>query len=225
MRTTVVLIGIVLLSASAAAAKTHGKEARRITDATAVVQELRSTPDKEVPQDLWDRARCVAVIPGLKKAAFIVGGEYGKGLVSCRTNGKWSAPSFLELERGSWGAQIGAESVDLVLVVMNDHGMSHLLQNRVALGGEASVAAGPVGRDARAATDAQLRAEILSYSRAQGLFAGIDLAGGVIRPDQQSNKDLYGRALSAHDIVLGKGVRIPEAARPFVEALRHAGAD
>jgi SH3 domain-containing YSC84-like protein 1 len=223
MRTTIVLIGVVLLSASAATAKTNGKEQRRITEATAVVQELRSVPDKDVPQDLWDRARCVAVIPGLKKAAFIVGGEYGKGLISCRRNGSWSAPSFLELEKGSWGAQIGAESVDLVLLVMNDHGMSHLLQNRIALGGEASIAAGPVGRDAQAATDAQLKAEILSYSRSQGLFVGIDLAGGVIRPDEDSNKDLYGRALSAHDIVLGKDVRTPEAARSFVSALNHSG--
>jgi lipid-binding SYLF domain-containing protein len=158
--------------------------------------------------------------PGAEEGRIHARRRIRQGLVSCRTNGGWSAPSFLELEKGSWGAQIGAESVDLVLVVMNDSGMSHLLQNRVALGGEASVAAGPVGRDAGAATDAQLQSEILSYSRSQGLFAGIDLAGGVIRPDEQSNKDLYGRAVSAHDIVLGKDVHTPEAARSFVGALR-----
>jgi SH3 domain-containing YSC84-like protein 1 len=221
MRRTVAVSCIVLLTASAATAKVNKKEERRIVDATAVVQELRSTPDKDIPRDLWNRAECVAVIPGLKKAAFIVGGEYGRGLVSCRTHGKWGAPSFLSLEKGSWGAQLGAESVDLVLLVMNDNGMRHLLQDRVALGGEASVAAGPVGRDARATTDAQLKAEILSYSRAQGLFVGIDLAGGVIHPDTDSNKDLYGPALQARDIVLGEHVHAPTVVRSFVDALNH----
>jgi len=172
---------------------------------------------------LWDRAQCVAVIPGLKKAAFIVGGEYGRGVVSCRNNGQWSAPSFLELEKGTWGAQIGAESVDLVLIIMNEDGMRHVLQDKVALGDEVSVAAGPVGRDAQAATAAQLKAEILSYSRSQGLFAGVDLAGGVIRPDAGSNKDLYGHTVSAQDIVLGKSVHAPAAARVFIDALRHTG--
>jgi lipid-binding SYLF domain-containing protein len=212
---------VVLLTASAAMAKVNKKEERRIADATAVVQELRSTPDKDIPRDLWNRADCVAVIPGLKKAAFIVGGEYGRGLVSCRASGKWGAPSFLTLEKGTWGAQLGAESVDLVLLVMNDSGMRHLLQDRVALGGEASVAAGPVGRDAQATTDAQLKAEILSYSRAQGLFVGIDLAGGVIHPDAGSNQDVYGPGLKARDIVLGAHVHTPSVARTFVDALNH----
>src|SRR5262249_49446305 len=153
-----------------------------------------AVPDKDVPKDLWDRSQCVLVVPSLKKAAFIIGGEYGKGLMSCRTNGQWSAPIFMQVGKGSWGLQIGAQSIDLVLLVMNQSGMEKLLRNKVSLGAEASIAAGPVGRDARAATDAQMKAEILSYSRAQGLFAGINLSGGVVQSDNDDNQDLYGKS-------------------------------
>ena len=150
-------------------------------------------PDKDIPQDLWDKAKCVIVIPSLKKAAFGIGGEYGKGMMSCRHDAAWSAPVFMLLEKGSWGFQIGAESIDLVLLVMNERGMEKLLQDKVSLGADASVAAGPLGRTAQAATDAQMNAEIVSYSRAQGLFAGIDLSGGVLKADMDANRDLYGR--------------------------------
>src|SRR5262249_23032450 len=159
----------------------------------AVLRELHSAPDKDIPVDLWRKAECVGVIPSVKKAAFIVGGEYGKGLISCRKGEVWSAPSFLLLGKGSVGFQIGAQSVDLVLLIMNDGGVNRLLEDKVTLGGEVSVAAGPVGRDARAMTDAQLKAEILSYSRTQGLFAGVDLSGGVLKPDTDDNRQVYRR--------------------------------
>src|SRR3989442_6893674 len=142
-------------------------EASRLAAAAHVVEDMRN----EVPQPYWDRARCVAVIPDLKKAAFIFGGEYGKGVMSCRSGSGWSAPLFIQLAKGSWGFQVGAEQVDLVLLVMNESGVQKLLQNKVTLGIDAAVAAGPIGRQASAGTDVQLRAEILSYSRAQGLFA------------------------------------------------------
>jgi lipid-binding SYLF domain-containing protein len=192
----------------------------RIDDAAAVLIELHTAPDKDVPKELWDRAACVIVIPSLKKAAFVFGGEYGKGLMSCHRNGAWSAPAFMELQKGSWGLQIGAQSIDLILLVNNERGMKKLLGNKVTLGAEASVAAGPVGRDARAATDAQMRAEILSYSRAQGLFAGINLSGGVLKPDPDSNEDLYGQSVSAADILTTDKVSAPAATAAFLKALQ-----
>jgi lipid-binding SYLF domain-containing protein len=162
----------------------------------------------------------VIVIPGLKKAAFIIGGEFGKGLMSCRENGTWSAPLFMEMQKGSWGLQIGGESVDLVLLVMNEGGVNKLLNNKVSLGADASVAGGPVGRSAHAATDGQLKSEILSWSRAQGLFAGIDISGGVLKPDTDENAALYGKTMSPHDVVMGGKVKAPAGTAPFMEALR-----
>jgi lipid-binding SYLF domain-containing protein len=176
-------------------------------------------PDKDIPQELWEKADCVVVIPSLKKGAFIVGGEFGEGLMSCRRGSTWSAPVFMDLEKGSWGLQIGAQAIDLVLLVMNKEGMEKLLNNKVSLGAEASVAAGPVGRDARAGTDAQLKAEILSYSRSKGLFAGIDISGGVLKPDKDHNADLYGKEVDARTVVLTGNVATPAAARPFMDAL------
>lgn len=211
-----VIVGAVLVVA-ARAATLSTSEQKRITEAATVLHEIHAVPDKDVPQDLWNRASCVAVFPGLKKAAFVFGGEFGKGLLSCRRAGAWSAPVFMELEKGSWGLQIGAQSIDLVLLVMNDKGIDKLLGNKVTLGGEASVAAGPVGRDARAATDAQLSAELLSYSRTQGLFAGLDISGGVLRPDKDDNADLYGASVSARDVIAGSTT--PPVTRPFIEAL------
>lgn len=194
-------------------------EAKRIEDAARVLTELHGAPDQDVPTELWAKASCVLVIPSLKKAAFIVGGEYGKGLMSCRRDGQWSPPVFMRLGKGSWGLQFGAQTVDLVLLVMNDKGIEKLLKNKVSLGAEASVAAGPIGRDARAATDLQLRAEILSYSRTQGVFAGINLSGGVLRDDKDDNTDLYGKGISPRDILLDGRVQLPGIARVFVDAL------
>lgn len=215
------LLGAVAVTPLSAALSTS--EIKRIEDAAAVLRDMRRAPDQDVPTDLWEKASCVMVVPGLKKAAFIFGGEYGKGLMSCRQSGGWSPPVFMRLGKGSWGLQIGAQSIDLVLLVMNDKGVEKLLRNRVSLGAEASVAAGPVGRDARAATDAQLTAEILSYSRTQGVFAGINLSGGVLRDDQDDNADLYGKGISARDILLGGRIQLPGIARPFIEALNRQG--
>jgi lipid-binding SYLF domain-containing protein len=190
----------------------------RLRNATSVLNELRATPDKGIPEELWAKADCVAVIPSVKKAAFIVGGEYGKGVMSCRNAKTWSAPVFLELEKGSWGAQIGGQEIDLVLLVMNRRGIEKLLESKVALGADASVAAGPVGRAAQAATDAQMGAEILSYSRAHGLFAGIDISGGVLKPDNDANKEVYGDQ-NARDVLLGGKAPVPAIAKEFVRTL------
>ena len=160
----------VVMTASVLSADISKRESDRIAEAATVLNEIHTVPDKDIPKELWDRAQCVIVVPGLKKAAFVIGGEYGKGLMSCRHGGEWTAPIFMQIGKGSWGLQIGAQSIDLVLLVTNASGMAKMLRNKVSLGVEASVAAGPVGRDARAATDAQMKAEILSYSRTQGLL-------------------------------------------------------
>jgi SH3 domain-containing YSC84-like protein 1 len=204
------------------AAAQSTKESKRILEAASVLKEIHAVPDKDIPQDLWDKAECVMVIPSLKKAAFVFGGEYGKGLMSCRHDGAWGAPIFMQLGKGSWGLQIGAQSIDLVLLVMNQAGAEKLLRNKVSLGAEASIAGGPVGRDARAATDAQLQAEILSYSRTQGLFAGINLSGGVIQSDEDDNQDLYGSNFNAKEVLMSGSVKPPAVTEPFMEALKRA---
>ncbi len=220
-----VLIGTLVLglvASSAVAGDLSTKEANRVKEAATVLREIHAVPDKDVPQELWDKAECVIVVPGLKKAAFVIGGEYGKGLMSCRHDGEWGAPVFMQVGKGSWGLQIGAQSIDLVLLVMNSSGVEKMLRNKVTLGAEASIAGGPVGRDARAATDVQMKAEILSYSRTQGLFAGVNLSGGVVKPDIDDNTDLYGSNLSARDVVLGTTVKAPVVTEPFMAALRRA---
>ncbi len=196
------------------------KERRRIQDAATVLREIHSVPDKDIPRDLWNKAQCVIVVPSLKKAAFVFGGEYGGGLMSCRRGEGWAAPVFMQIGKGSWGLQIGAQSIDLVLLVMNESGMQKLLGNKVSLGAEASIAAGPVGRDARAATDAQMQAEILSYSRTQGLFAGINLSGGVVKPDTDANGDLYGDNVTPKEVLSGTTIATPPATKPFIDALQ-----
>ena len=215
---TALLLGALATAPISAALSTS--ETKRLEDAATVLRELHAAPDQDVPLDLWQKASCVMVVPSLKKAAFIIGGEYGKGLMSCRNNGVWSPPVFMRIGKGSWGLQFGAQTVDLVLLVMNDKGVEKLLRNRVSLGAEASVAAGPVGRDARAATDLQLSAEILSYSRTQGIFAGINLSGGVIRDDEDDNADLYGKGITAKQILLEGRVQLPGIARQFIDALK-----
>jgi lipid-binding SYLF domain-containing protein len=220
MRKIICLIALCMTVTVALSAKLSSGEVKRIQEAAAVLREIHAIPEKDIPQDLWDKARCVMVVPSLKRAAFVVGGEYGKGLMSCRRDGEWSAPVFMEIERGSWGLQIGAESIDLVLLVTNSGGMEKLLQDKVSLGAEASVAVGPIGRNAQAATDAQMKAEILSYSRAQGLFAGIDLSGGVVKSDNDDNHDLYGKDVSARHVLMDKMTSPPPATSPFMNALR-----
>src|SRR5436309_2695205 len=178
----------VVATASSAAGAISAAEALRLANAANVVQAIRPT----IPDDLWTRTRCAAVIPDVKKAAFIVGGEYGKGVMSCRAGEQWSAPVFMQLAKGSWGFQAGAEQADLVLLVMNESGAQKLLKNKVNLGADASVAAGPVGRRGGVSTDAVITAEIISYSRSTGLFAGIDVSGGMLRPDEDANTSTYG---------------------------------
>jgi len=208
------LAGVLVAPLAASAA-----EADRLREAATVVRELRSAPDRGIPEELWDDAECVVVIPGMKKAAFVFGGEYGRGMMSCRSGTAWSAPLFMQLAKGSWGLQIGAEAVDLVLLVMNTRGVESLLDNKVSLGVDASVTAGPVGRTGRAGTDAAMRAQILSYSRSRGVFAGIDLSGGVLRPDTDANRDFYGRQIAARDVLFGSMTATDAAARDFTTAL------
>ena len=211
--------GLLLIAGSAFAALSKD-EVKRLADAASILTELRDAPDKGIPEELWSKAECVVVIPSMKKAAFVVGGEYGSGVMSCKTNA-WSSPVFMQLAKGSWGLQIGAESTDLVLLVMNRRGVEKLLSDKVSLGADASVAAGPVGRHGAAATDAQLKAEMLAYSRSQGLFAGIDLSGGVLRPDKEADARAYGENVSARDVVMGpKHIAAPEQAAAFLAALK-----
>ena len=220
MRRIMIVMSLAAVALAPLRAAVSTAEKRRIEDAATVLTEISAVPEKGVPQDLWNKAACVMVVPSLKKAAFVFGGEYGKGLMSCRHGNDWSAPLFMRLEKGSWGLQIGAQTIDLVLLVMNKSGAERLLANKVSLGAELSVAAGPVGRDARAATDANVTAEILSYSRTQGLFAGINLSGGVLRGDTDDNKDLYGVNVNAREVLLGDTVPMPVVAEPLLKALR-----
>jgi len=215
-----VITCVVSMLASSAFATLSKDEIKRLNDAGTILSELRNSPDKAIPEELWSKAQCVVVIPSMKKAAFIVGGEYGSGVMSCRTN-DWSTPVFMQLAKGSWGLQIGAEEVDLVLLVMNRRGVDKLLEDKVSLGVDASVAAGPLGRSASAATDAQLGAEMLSYSRSHGVFAGINLSGGVLRPDNEADARAYGNDVTGRDIVTGaKRVTALGEADPFMRALR-----
>jgi lipid-binding SYLF domain-containing protein len=215
--TSIVTSGLFAASAFAALSK---DEVKRLNEAGVVLNELRGTPEKGIPQDLWQKAECVIVIPSMKKAAFVVGGEYGSGVMSCRHANDWSAPVFMQLAKGSWGLQIGAQETDLVLLIMNRRGLDKLLDDKVSLGGDASVAAGPVGRSAAAATDAQMHAEMLAYSRSQGVFAGIDLSGGMLKPDKEADARAYGPNVSARSIVAGteRPTTLKEA-EPFLAAL------
>lgn len=191
-------------------------EASRLTAAASAVQEIRA----EIPQEYWTRARCVLVIPDLKKAAFIFGGEYGKGVMSCRAGDQWSAPVFMQMAKGSWGFQAGVEQADLILLVMNESGVQKILKNKVNLGADASVAAGPLGRRSGASTDGAVTAEILSYSRSKGLFGGIDLSGGVLRPDGDANTSVYGSGAMPTTILATREMSAPPEAAPFLSALR-----
>ena len=222
MRTTkTVVAGVtVLIMATSAFAQLKKSDVEKLNEAATVLTEIRNAPDNGIPDSIWNKARCVVVIPDLKKAGFIVGAEHGSGVMSCKHANTWGPPVFMELSKGSAGLQAGIQSVDLVLVVMNRDGVDKLLSNKVTLGADASVAAGPVGRAASAATDAQLSAEMLSYSRAKGLFAGIDLSGGSLNPDTSKNERAYGANASARDIALGTTpVKMSAEAQAFTNAL------
>ena len=198
------------------------KEQKRLEESGVVMQEVLNVPDN-IPHDLLEKAECVIVFPNLMKAAFIVGAEYGRGAMVCRTGAKfrgpWGAPAMYALEGGSFGFQIGGEATDLILLIMNDRGMESILSSKVKLGADASVAGGPKGRDASADTDAWMRAEILSYSRSRGVFAGVSLEGTTLRPDDDASEQVYGHPMKAKDIVRGDHVIVPATARHFVEVL------
>ena len=199
--------------------------AKRLNDAAVVFSEIMDAPDKGIPQELLGKAHCIVIVPDLKTAAFVVGGKYGKGYVSCRntTRAGWSAPGTVRIEGGSVGFQIGASSTDLIMLVMSERGADKLLASKFTLGAEGSVAAGPVGRTATAQTDAQMRADILSWSRTQGLFAGVALEGATLREDLDDNAALYGKTLENRAIVT-KGVRAPKAAAKLLELLNRYSA-
>src|ERR1700730_9227704 len=215
----VVCLGLV----AAAPVLAENKEQRRLENSGVVMQEIMNTPEN-IPQEVIEKAECVIVFPSVLKAAFIVGASYGRGAMVCRSGaafrGPWGAAAMYALEGGSVGFQVGGEDTDLVLLVMNHRGASSILESKVKLGGDASVAAGPVGRDAGANTDAYMRAEILSYSRSRGLFAGISLEGSTLRPDNDATADVYGRKLTAREIVLGGKVRVPKSGRHLVAVLQ-----
>ena len=217
------LAGLVFAPAASAKAKDDDtKDNDRIENAGTVVQEILDIPDS-IPQDLLDKARCVIVFPSVLKAAFIVGGSYGRGVMTCRTHkdytGPWGAPTMMALEGGSFGLQIGGQATDFVILVMNNRGADSVLHSKVKLGADASVAAGPKGRDASADTDATLRAEMLSYSRARGVFAGISLEGSTVRPDHDANERVYGRKLEAEDIIFKGAVPVPPPAQKMIAYL------
>jgi len=192
----------------------------RLQAAAESFNEVMATPDKAIPQDLLNKAQCVVIVPGLKKGAFIVGAKYGKGFVSCRkADGVgWSAPGSVRVEGGSFGFQIGGAETDVFMLVMNKSGMNRLLSTKFTLGGDASVAAGPVGRDTQAQTDAAMTAEILTWSRQRGLFAGISLSGATLREDEDWNTELYGKAVKNRDVVT-TSIPTPAPAKPLIDAL------
>jgi len=221
-----VVAGLALAPASKAKAKDdETKDNDRIENAGTVFSEIIDIPD-DIPQDLLDKARCVIIFPSVVKAAFIVGGSYGRGVMTCRTHkdytGPWGAPTMMALEGGSFGLQIGGQATDFVILVMNNRGADSVLHSKVKLGGDASVAAGPKGRDASAETDVTMRAEMLSHSRARGVFAGISLEGSTLRPDEDANHRLYGKEASAQKIVLESKVDAPPAGAKLVGRLQKA---
>ncbi len=221
LRKTVLVVCLGLIATAPLFAA--NKEQKRLANAGVVMQEIMNTPEN-IPQEVLEKAECVIVFPSVLKAAFVVGASYGRGAMVCRSGadfrGPWGSPAMMALEGGSVGFQIGGQATDLVLLVMNHRGASSILESKVKLGGDASVAAGPVGRDAAANTDAYMRAEILSYSRTRGLFAGISLEGSTLRPDDDATADVYGRKLTAKEIIMGGNVRTPASGRHLVAVLQ-----
>ena len=224
-RTLLAILAIGSMCTAAYAAEREIKVDDRLDASAEALTDMMRASDNGIPQDLIDKAHCVVVLPGMKKAGFIFGAEYGRGFAVCRRAGGlgWSAPAAMRSEGGSFGFQIGASDTDVVLLVMNDGGMKHLLSDKFSLGGDASVAAGPIGRDASARTDAELQAEMLSYSRSHGLFAGISLTGATLRPDGDTNRELYGHETTNREILTGQ-FKTPGAARKFEHALNRDSA-
>jgi SH3 domain-containing YSC84-like protein 1 len=223
MKRFMVTAACLTLVAGAAYAQKLNKEQKRLEESGVVMQEVLNVPEN-IPHELLEKAECVIVIPSVKKLAFGIGADYGRGAMVCRTGekfrGPWGAPAMYALEGGSIGFQIGGEATDLILLVMNDRGMESILSSKVKLGADASVAGGPKGRDASADTDAWMRAEILSYSRSRGLFAGVSLEGSTIRPDDEASEQVYGHAIKAKEIVRGEHTGVPATGRNLVDVLQ-----
>ncbi len=221
MKKLFLLMVVVCLCGFSVAADDQGKESKasdRVQAAADVLNEIQAAPDKGIPQEVLGSAECVAVVPSMLKGGFIVGAKYGRGLASCRTPTGWSAPAFFVVTGGSFGFQIGGQAVDLVMLIMNKDGMKHLLSSEFALGADASVAAGPVGRHAEGNTDWKMRAEVLTYSRARGLFAGVSLNGAVIKQDKDSTREFYGRMVPFRTSLIGE-IPPPAGANPFLTTL------
>lgn len=221
MRKSATFLGVVLFVVLTASAD-NKKEIERVENAGRVMSEILHIPDN-IPQDLLNKAECVVVLPSVMKAAFIVGANYGRGVMTCRGgvkfDGPWGAPTMMALEGASFGLQLGGQATDFVLLLMNDRSVKGVLTSKVKLGADASAAAGPKGRDTSAATDATLRAEILSYSRARGAFAGVSLEGSTLRPDGSANKNLYAKEIGAEDIVIKGAVPAPACAKELLATL------
>ncbi len=218
MKRALIFSALVLVGSQFAIASDRDDDAARSQKAAEVFKSIMDTPDNAIPQDLLERAKCIAIIPGDKKFAFVFGGSYGRGLATCRTERGWSAPLFLALEGGSVGYQIGGSSTDIVMLFMNDHALHSLLSDKFKLGADASVAAGPVGRNASAATDLKLNSEILSYSRAKGVFAGVSLDGAVVQADKSGDTAMYGEGVERHQILDGQKP-VPASAKPLIHEL------
>ena len=226
MRKTIGFLTMTACLFGAITEKDRREAAARLTEASTVFSEILHAGDKGIPQDLVDKAQCAVIVPGLKKGAFIVGGQFGKGFISCRgaNDRGWSAPAAVKMEGGSVGFQIGGSETDVILLVMNQRGADRLMQSQFTLGGEGEVAAGPVGRNTTAETDAKFTAEILSWSRTRGVFAGIALKGSTLRSDKGENEVLYGKELDTRDVVTGKVMPTPEG-RQLISALRTESAE
>jgi lipid-binding SYLF domain-containing protein len=218
LKRILIVTTLVLLVTLTAVASDRDDDVIRTNKATQVFKEIMNTPDQGIPQELLESAKCIAIIPGDVKFAFIFGGNYGRGLATCRTGHGWSAPMFLAIEGGSVGYQIGGSSTDIVMLFMNDHALKSLLSDKFKLGADASVAAGPVGRSAAAGTDLKLDAEILSYSRSKGLFAGVSLNGAVVQADKSGDEAMYGPDVNRHEILSGK-VAVPESAQALLHEI------
>lgn len=210
---------VLSLTAAALLGKEKAEPLQRLDEAAAVFKEIMATADRSIPQDLLDKSQCIVIVPGLKKGAFIIGGKYGKGYISCRkTAAGWSAPGTVRVEGGSVGFQIGGSESDVIMLVMNERGVNKLLSSKFTLGGEGEVAAGPVGREATAQTDAWMRAEILSWSRARGVFAGISLQGATLRQDLDDNAIIYGKKIANKEVV-ESNMPVPDAAKNLIGLL------
>jgi lipid-binding SYLF domain-containing protein len=218
MRKIAIALVVGILISTCAAEGDRDKDVERVRAAGVILDEIMAAPDKGIPTEILSSARCVAIVPSLLKAGFVFGAQYGKGVASCRTSSGWSAPAFFKIEGGSFGLQIGGQAVDLVMIIMNDDGMRNLLSSRFKLGANASVAAGPVGRHAEGMTDWKMRAQVLTYSRARGVFAGLELNGAVVRQDRESVRTFYGHMVPYRSILSG-ATAVPADAHPLTTAL------